>query len=438
MRSAGRCPPGGVSCRWQTWLVHSAAPAGADADGPVVSVASYDLVLDLTVGPDVFSSRAVVRLRCREGGAAWADLDAVSIGRVTLNGVDLDVADCYRDGRLQLPAVAGENTLVVDAQFGYVQAGGGLRRVTDPVDGSVCVYSKTSPAGASGIYCCFDRRDLRARYTVSIRAPAGWSCLTNAPARAHHTDRAAGTWRFAPTAPVAPYLSRLCAGPYSGPALRCESDRGHAVAVTIQALPSAADRLESLVDVEFLRRALRYYERVLRIPYPYEKCDIVFVPRLPSLAFSAPGLITIDDQVLTDGKTGPYLATVIAHELAHAWLGGLLDLPRPEDRWLVEALTTYLSRAALPEILPGTAPWSAATSRTLPDHGYASDAAAIKLLEPLIGPQPIIDGLRNLMRDHPDGNAVTTDLVEHWSRASGRDLRGWAAQTLTPRRHAAS
>jgi hypothetical protein len=76
------------------------------------------------------------------------------------------------------------------------------------------------------------------------------------------------------------------------------------------------------------------------------------------------------------------VATVIAHELAHAWFGGLVDMPRPEDRWLVEALTTYVSRAALTELLPGTAAWTASTSPTLPDHGYADDAAAIRRLEP--------------------------------------------------------
>jgi hypothetical protein len=94
-----------------------------------VGVASYDLVLDLTIGPDIFSSRAEVRFRCRrEGGTACADVRAVSIRRVTLNGADLDVAESYRGGRLELPAVPGENTLVVDALFAYVQAGEGLYR----------------------------------------------------------------------------------------------------------------------------------------------------------------------------------------------------------------------------------------------------------------------------------------------------------------------
>jgi hypothetical protein len=115
----------------------------------------------------------------------------------------------------------------------------------------------------------------------------------------------------------------------------------------------------------------------------------------------------------------------------------LVDLPRPEDRWLVETLTTYISRAALTEILPGTTPWTASTSPTLPDHGYASDAAAIRLLEPLIGRQAVLDGLSDLLHGHIDGNAVTENLVECWSRVSGRDLRNWAAQTLIPTSHAA-
>jgi len=69
-----------------------------------------------------------------------------------------------------------------------------------------------------------------------------------------------------------------------------------------------------------------------------------------------PGLVTIRDTEpaarQADG-TGLHLALVMAHELAHQWFGGIIDLCRPDDSWLIEPLTTDISRTALEEIPPG-------------------------------------------------------------------------------------
>src|SRR5204862_6614019 len=138
------------------------------------------------------------------------------------------------------------------------------------------------------------------------------------------------------------------------------------------------------------RQPLEYYQRSLGLAYPYGKCDFVFVPGYPGLAFGAPGLVTIKEQVLTEPpQRNPslYLATVIAHELAHAWFGGLIELQPSEDGWLEEAITSYINRTALEATRPG-----------------ASDAEAIRQLETLIGRQAVINGLGNLLRHHPPGH----------------------------------
>jgi hypothetical protein len=80
------------------------------------------------------------------------------------------------------------------------------------------------PHGAPRIYCCFDQSDLRAVFTVSISAPQGWSCFANAPLISRPAQGQPGSWRFARTAPIAPWLTSLCAGPLSGSAFACERD----------------------------------------------------------------------------------------------------------------------------------------------------------------------------------------------------------------------
>ena len=132
------------------------------------------------------------------------------------------------------------------------------------------------------------------------------------------------------------------------------------------------------------------------------------------------------------GPPGLYLAVVVAHELAHAWFGGLTEFQPPSAGWLEEAITTYLSRTAIEETQPGAAPWSAPVSKSLPDDAYARNAGTIRQLEHLIGKHAVLAGLGDLLNRHAHSNATQADLIQCWSRAAGRDLHQWAATTLTP------
>jgi aminopeptidase N len=411
-------------------------PPGRNLDrGWILDIASYDVIVDVTGDTATFSSRAEVRFRCRQPGTiAFADLQPANIKRVVLNGADLDTTGIYRSGHLELPRLAAENSLVVQADFSYVSAGAGLHRLTGP-GGSACAYSRAYPGGAPRIYCCFDQPGSRAPVTLSVKAPAGSSCLANGPVTARPEDGEAGLWTFAATPPIPPYLFSFCSGPFARRAFTCSRGQGLPLPVTVNALPAAAAILDIVMNSVLACQPVAYYERGVGVPYPYAKCDFVFVPGYPGLAFGAPGLVTIGEHVLTkvhDGEHGLYLPTVIAHELAHAWFGGLIQFQPGGDEWLEEAITTYVSRSALEAAYPQASPWSAGTSQALPDHAYAADAATVKRLEAVIGQQAVFKGLHDLLRRPAHGWATRDDLVECWSRASERNLRGWAADTLMP------
>jgi aminopeptidase N len=149
--------------------------------------------VDLTRNSGTFLSRTEIRFGCTSPGTGtFADLHAVSVHQATLNGAAL-AAGAYREGRLELPGLAGENVLVVAAEFRYSAAGAGLYRTADPVHGGTCVYSKAYGGGAPRIFCCFDQPDLRASFAVSAQVPAGWSCVGNAPALSRPSGSTAGT-----------------------------------------------------------------------------------------------------------------------------------------------------------------------------------------------------------------------------------------------------
>jgi aminopeptidase N len=400
---------------------------------PALQVASYDVVVDLTGSPAVFWSRTEIRFRCSDPGApATADINPLNVRQALLNGA-LRHDSAAIDGGLQLTELGRDNTLIVEAEFAYASPGGvGLLRETQP-DGHACVYSKCYPHGAPHIFCCFDQPAARAPLTLSVRAPAGWSCLANAPVAGRLTEKASTLWTFRATRPIAPFLVSMCAGLSRGPAFRCEHRDGSPLAVTAHAVPQAAELLDAALDAELFQQPLLYYEQALGVRYPDDKCDLAFVPRFGPLAFGAPGLITLQEKVLNpEGKPETYLPVVVSHELSHAWFGGLIVFQPSEDEWLEEAIATYVSRSALEARYPDVAPWNDKTSTTWPDHGYAASALPLRQLETMIGRQAVMNGLGDLLRRHVNQTVTKDDLVACWSRASGDDLREWAAGALIP------
>lgn len=397
---------------------------------PTLQISSYEVAIDLTAGTRRFSSRTEIHFGCDPRTGAAADVLALNIRNAVLNGADLQGA-VVSDGSLQLADLDSDNTLFVEAEFAYAQPGGvGLIRETGP-EGPSCAYSKAHRGGAPHIFCCFDQPELRAPFTLSVRAPLGWECLANAPVADMNRGNTTALWTFATTRPIAPYLFSMCAGLLAGPRLACQRHDGSPLAVTAHALAPAVELLDAALSTELFQQPLQYYERTLGARYPDDKYDVAFLPHYgPGLAFGAPGLLTTRDEILNlKDKPDAYLAIVIAHELAHTWFGGLIEFQPPEDEWLEEAITTYVSRSALEALHPPINPWGAA-SETLPDHAYAKNAAPIKQLETMIGRQAVMDGIGYLLRHHAN-RTVTKDLLARcWSLASGQDLREWAANHL--------
>src|SRR5580704_6413830 len=82
----------------------------------LLSEVSYDITLDLTRGDNVFGSTSLITFSCAEPGAeTYADLVASAVHEITLNGVALEPAAVWADGRIELPGVAARNELRVVA-----------------------------------------------------------------------------------------------------------------------------------------------------------------------------------------------------------------------------------------------------------------------------------------------------------------------------------
>jgi aminopeptidase N len=461
----------------------------ATARAALISVTSYEVSLDLTVTP--VRSRTVIRFRCASpGGETFADLTAalaarLDEGALVLNGVPLPPP---ADGRLVLAALAADNVLFADCEVPERA----LTRFTEPSGGEY-VTAFAYPTSAPDLFCCFDQLDLPARLALSLRAPAGWTCVANGEVARRPGPEKTGTWSFAPLR-MKPLEFTFCAGPLltapvpavTVPADTVPADTVAAGTVPAGAVPDAAPatgpatgpataltsyRRAGLAEVttryferycEIAAGALRHYARELGVPCAYRACDIVALPDVPFQAASVPGLMLVSEDLLARlaDPDDDLTAMISAHEVAHLWFGCLVGMRWWDDLWLEESLATYLgfwtdagwasfaldgkARALQADELPTSPPVSSpvATMAQAVDRPnaitYSKGTAVIRQLAALIGTDAVTAGLGEyLNRFAAAGSARLDDLVGCWSRASGRDLSAWAdawlRSTGTPR-----
>ena len=192
----------------------------AERRAALLDVTGYTVELDLTdgsgaPGESTFATTATVQFACREPGAdSWIDFVGAEVSSATLNGTALDVSGYREDDGIALPGLAAENELVVVATGRYMNTGEGLHRFVDPVDGAVYLYSQFETADAKRLFACFDQPDLKARYTLTVTAPADWKVVSNATAQVEQAGTAA-VHRFATSEIMSTYLVALVAGPYA-------------------------------------------------------------------------------------------------------------------------------------------------------------------------------------------------------------------------------
>jgi aminopeptidase N len=437
--------------------MRSLTRAEATERASLITVESYGIDLDLTVGDGVFRSTATIAFRAAAGAETFVELKAARLVSARLNGAALDPATL--DGnRLPLAGLREVNELVVEADMAYSNTGEGLHRFVDPADGGVYLYAFSFLDEAQRIFACFDQPDLKAPVTLSVTAPPRWLVAANGRPAGPARD---GRWLFAPTPPLATYFVSLIAGPYH--VLRDEHD---GVPLAVYCRRSLAEHLDKDADeiLTVTRRCLDRFHELFGVRYPFGAYGQAFVPEFNPGAMENPGLVTLrDDYVFRSAVTDTereLRAVTIAHEMAHMWFGDLVTMAWWDDLWLNESFAEYMGvrvaagatrfdrawttfamrrkawgyaadqRPSTHPVAPDEVTDTAAALLNFDGISYAKGASVLRQLVAWVGDDAFLAGLRDHFGKHRFGNATLTDLLGALSRASGRDLSAWAAVWL--------
>ncbi len=236
----------------------------------LLTVDAYEIELDLSGAQDGGTFRSVTTVRfdgAERRASSFIDLVAPAVHEVVLNG------DGARPGRglRRLPDRAGRrcrrarNELRVVADCAYTNTGEGLHRFVDPVDKQAYLYTQFEVPDARRVFASFEQPDLKATFAFTVKAPAGWTVVSNSPTPEPPAD---GVWVFEPTARISSYITALIVGPYTSVHSSWEGD-GRSVPLGVYCRPSLAEHLDADAIFEVTRQGFDWFEEKFDYPYPF-------------------------------------------------------------------------------------------------------------------------------------------------------------------------
>ncbi|MGP4051727.1 aminopeptidase N [Streptomyces sp. 2A115] len=430
----------------------------------LLTVDSYEIDLDLSGAQEGGTYRSVTTVRfdsAENDAESFIDLVAPTVHEVILNGDPLAVDEVFKDSRIALPGILqGRNVLRVVADCAYTNTGEGLHRFVDQVDQQAYLYTQFEVPDARRVFASFEQPDLKATFQFTVKAPTGWTVISNSPTPEPKDD----TWVFEPTPRISTYITALIVGPYHSVHSVYEKD-GQSVPLGIYCRPSLAEFLDSDAIFEVTRQGFEWFQEKFDYAYPFKKYDQLFVPEFNAGAMENAGAVTIRDQYVFRSKVTDAAyetrAETILHELAHMWFGDLVTMEWWNDLWLNESFATYTSiacQAYAPESrwphswttfansmktwayrqdqLPSTHPIMAEI-RDLDDVlvnfdgiTYAKGASVLKQLVAYVGMDEFFRGVQAYFKAHAYGNTQLSDLLGALEETSGRDLGIWSQKWL--------
>jgi len=418
----------------------------------LISNVRYDIAVDIT-GAEEFTTMSTVHFDSKAGTTHF---DLVAAGfEATLDGEET--------GR-ELSLSDGAHTLTVTSHDAYNRTGEGLHKFTDPVDGKDYLYTQFEPAMAMKVFAGFDQPDLKATYTVSVKAPERYTVVLNEAVTRMDNGDGTATWTTTIDYPLSTYLIAICAGEFEKVTDTYDAGDGRVIELGLYARASLIPHMDAERLFRQTKDGFDFYHANFGRTYPFgDKYDQVFCPEYNMGAMEHVGCVTYRDEYIFTSEPTPYRLErrndTILHEMAHMWFGDLVTMQWWDDLWLNESFATWSAATAQTAIgeyadawttfasvekawayqqdqLPSTHPIAAdapdieTAEQNFDGITYAKGASVLKQLQAYVGYEEFFAGVRKHFDNHAYSNATFDDLLGALEEASGRDLSSWAEQWL--------
>jgi aminopeptidase N len=319
------------------------------------------------------------------------------------------------------------------------------------------VYSLFVPARSSQAMPVFDQPNLKAKWTLSLDVPAGWTAVSNGQDAQRQEAGTRTLIHFSETAPISTYLFAFAAGRFEVQELESHGRKFRMFHREKDAAKLARNQ-ESIARLH--ADALDWLETYTGIPYPYPKFDFVLIPSFQFGGMEHPGAIFYKSGSLLLDETATQSqllsrANLIAHETAHMWFGDLVTMRWFNDVWLKEVFANFMAakivNPAFPEINHELRffyqhyPAAYGVDRTEGANPIRQDLAnmnqagslygaiiyqkapiVMRQLERLLGEEKFREGMQSYLSSFAHGNATWPDLIHILAKQTDSDLRAWS------------
>jgi aminopeptidase N len=320
---------------------------------------------------------------------------------------------------------------------------------------------------AREVFPCIDEPAAKATFDITLTTENDITVLGNMPIKQQRVENGQLVTSFEQTPRMSSYLLAWVVGEMHKKTAKTKNG----VEVNVWATP--AQKPESLdFALDIAVRSIEFYNDYFGTAYPLPKSDHVALPDFSSGAMENWGLITyreialLVDPASTSLSSKQYIATVIAHELAHQWFGNLVTMKWWNNLWLNESFANMMEYFAIDHLHPEWNIWldfstnevimalrrdsiegvqSVQTDVHHPDEistlfdgaiVYAKGGRLLRMLQYFIGEEAFQQGLKQYFKDHAYNNTEADDLWNAMSKASGKDIVSlmdtWISQSGYP------